>query len=172
MHFVERQHIPSLNPSYQSIPKLGRLQMLLTIKLGRVDHIGQARLRLLPLSCLQPAIRVDPELIWTQILQHLLNPIFDLLLTRNSRGVDIVDPWTDLAGVSLIDEDFEKLGIALAVLNAKDVGIKGSDGLEEVLEFRVTEMRVDLSGIGYARDGETKGFDGPGEVIFALETCA
>ena len=39
---------------------------------------------------------------------------------------------------------FQELGVRLAVLDGEDVGIEGSDGVEEILEFGVTEVRVDL----------------------------
>ena len=58
--------------------------------------------------------------------------------------MDVVDSWTDVAGICLINKNFEKLGVTLAILNAKDIGIQGGDCMEEVLEFRVAEMGVNL----------------------------
>lgn len=42
--------------------------------------------------------------------------------------MDIVDTGADVAGVVLVDEDLEELGVRLGVLNGENIGIQGSDG--------------------------------------------
>lgn len=86
--------------------------------------------------------------------------------------MDVVDTRADVAGVLRVNEDTEELGIGLAVLNGQNVGIEGSDGVEEVLELRVAEVRVDLSGVDDAGGGETESIDSPLEVGVALRAGA
>lgn len=86
--------------------------------------------------------------------------------------MDVVDTRSDVAGILRVDKDTEELGIGLAVLNGEDIGIKSSDGVEEVLEFRVTEVRVDLSGILDTSGGEAESLDSPLEVGVTLLTGA
>ena len=82
--------------------------------------------------------------------------------------MDVVDTGSDVSGVSLVDEDVEKLGIRLAVLDGEDISIESGNGVEEVLELRVTEVRVDLSGVLDTGGGETESLDGPVEVGLTL----
>lgn len=86
--------------------------------------------------------------------------------------MDVVDTRADVAGVLRVNEDTEELGIGLAVLNGQNVGIEGRDGVEEVLELRVAEVRVDLSGVDDAGGGETESIDSPLEVGVALRAGA
>ncbi|TFA99429.1 hypothetical protein CCMA1212_008781 [Trichoderma ghanense] len=75
---------------------------------------------------------------------------------------------SDVAGVGRVNEDAQQLGIGLAVLNGQNVGIEGSDGVEEVLELRVAEVGVDLSGVLDAGGGQAESVDGPLEVSITL----
>ena len=113
------------------------LGILGTEVLGGVDHVGQSLLGLLPLSGLETAVGVDPELLGLEVLEHLLDAVTDLLLAGDTRGVDVVDTRSDVAGVLRVDEDLEELGIRLAVLDRQDVSIESGNGVEEVLELRV-----------------------------------
>jgi hypothetical protein len=129
---------------YKQRSRLRRLAVLLTEELGGVDQVGEGGLGLLPLTGLETTIRVDPKLLRLEVLEHLLNTVLDLLLGGNTGRVNVVDTRADVAGVSLVNEDLEELSVRLAVLNGEDVGIESRDGVEEVLELRVTEVRVDL----------------------------
>ncbi len=42
--------------------------------------------------------------------------------------MDVVDTGADVAGVGLIDEDLQELGIGLGVLNGENIGIQSGDG--------------------------------------------
>lgn len=148
------------------------LRVLRTEELGSVDHVGQGGLGLGPATGLQTTVRVDVELGRGEVLQHLLDADLDLLLGGDTGRVDVVDTGSDVAGVLLVDEDAEQLGIGLGVLNGEDIGIEGSDGVEEVLELRVTEVRVDLSAVGNTGGGQLEGVDGPLEVGNALGASA
>jgi len=144
------------------------LGILLAVELGGVDHVGQGGLCLRPLAGLQTTVRIDPELLWLEVLQHLLNTVLDLLFAWDTGRVNVIDTWTDVAGVSLIDEDLEELGIRLAVLNRENIGIESGDGVEEILELGVAEVGVDLGGVLDTRDGEAERLDGPVEVSLTL----
>lgn len=82
--------------------------------------------------------------------------------------MDVVDTWTDVAWVSLIDEDAQKLGIRLGVLNRENIGVKSGDGVEEVLELGVTEVGVDLGRVLNTSGGKAESLDSPCEVGSAL----
>lgn len=142
--------------------------VLLAEVLGRIDHVGQSSLGLGPLTGLETAVRVDPELFRTEVLEHLLDAVLDLLLAGDTRRVDVVDTGSNVTGVGLVNEDLEQLGIGLAVLNAQNIGIQSGNSVEEVLELRVAEVRVNLSAIGNTGGGQAEGADSPLEVVLTL----
>ena len=144
------------------------LSVLVAVGNGGVDHVGQGLLGLLPLAGLETTVRVDPELLRLEVLEHLLDAVLDLLLAGNSRRVDVVDTGANVSGVVLVNEDLEELGIRLAVLDGEDISIKGGNGVEEVLELRVAEVTVDLSGVLDTSGGELEAVDGPVEVVLTL----
>jgi len=145
--------------------------VLLAVELGRVHHVGEGGLCLRPLSGLQTTVRVDPELIWSQVLKHLSDAVLDLLLAWNTRGVDVVDTRTDVTGVGLVDEDLEQLSIRFAVLNAENISVKSGNSMEEVLELRVAEMGVDLGAVGNTGGGQTERLDSPVKIFITLLAC-
>jgi len=140
----------------------------LAVELGGVHHVGERSLGLGPLAGLQPTVRVDPQLLGLEVHQHLADSVLDRLLAWDTRRVDIVDTWTNVAGVSLIDEDLEELSVRLAVLDGENISVKGGNGVEEILELGVAEVRVDLGGVLDAGDGQTERLDSPVEVCLAL----
>lgn len=142
--------------------------VLLTESLGGVNHVEQGSLGLLPLAGLETTVGVDPELLRLEVLKHLLDAVLDLLLAGNTGRVDVVDTGTDVTGVSRVDENAEELGVRLAVLDGENIGIEGGDGVEEVLELRVAEVRVDLSGVLDTGGGQLESLDSPVEVGITL----
>ncbi|CAI6097068.1 unnamed protein product [Clonostachys chloroleuca] len=135
-----------------------------TESLGGVDKVDESLLGLLPLAGLETAVRVDPELLRLEVSKHFLDAVLDLLLAGNTRGVDVVDTRANVARVSLVDEDLEELGIRLAVLDRENISVKSSNSMEEVLELRVAEVRVDLSVVLDTSSAESESLDGPVEV--------
>jgi hypothetical protein len=134
--------------------------------------VGEGALDLIPLAGLQTAVRVNPELLRAEILEHLLDALLELGLRGNTRAVDVVDTRADVAGVSLVNEDLEELGVRLGVLDGEDIGIQGGDGVEEVLELGVAEVRVDLSRVLNTGGGQLEAVDGPLEVGVTLRALA
>lgn len=82
--------------------------------------------------------------------------------------MDVVDTRSDVTGVGLVLEDPQELSIRLGVLNGENIGVKGSNGVEEVLELRVTEVRVDLGVVLDTSGGKTESLDGPVKVGLTL----
>lgn len=117
---------------------------------------------------LETAVRVDPELLRLEELKHLLDAVLDLLLAGNTRRVDVVDTRADVARVSLVNKDLQELGVRLAVLDGENISVKSGNGVEEVLELGVAEVRVDLGGVLDTGNGETEGLDSPIQVSLTL----
>ena len=146
--------------------------MLRSEVLGSVNHVGQRSLCLLPLTGLETTVRVNPELLWLQVLQHLLNSVLDFLLRWDTRRVDVVDTRSDVSRVSLVNKDLQQLSVGLAVLNGQHIGVEGSNGVEEVLELRVAEVGVDLCTVLDTRSGQTERVNSPLEVVCSLLALA
>lgn len=106
------------------------------------------------------------------VLQHLLDALLELSLVGNTGAVDIVDTRSNVAGVSLVDEHLEQLGVGLGVLNGENISIQRGDGVEEVLELRVAEVAVDLGRVLDASGGQLEAVDGPAEVSLSLRSLA
>ena len=136
--------------------------------LGRGDHVLEGSPSLGPLASLQTTVGVDPELLGLEVSQHLLDAVLNLLLGGNTGRVDVVDTGSDMAGVGLVLEDLQELSIGLGVLNGENIGVQSSDGVEEVLELGVTEMRVDLSVVGDTSSSKTERVHSPLEVCLTL----
>lgn len=86
--------------------------------------------------------------------------------------MDVVHTRANVSRVSFVREDLEQLSIRLAVFNAQNIGIQGSNGMEKVLELRVAEVGVDLGVISDTRGCQAEGLDSPGEVVLTLLTGA
>lgn len=61
--------------------------------------------------------------------------------------MNVIDTRSNVPGICLVDEYLEQLSVALAVLNTEHISVQRCDSMEEVLEFRVTKVGVDLSGV-------------------------
>lgn len=125
----------------------------------------QTLLGLLPSSGLETAIGVDPEQVLGQDLDHGGDSVLDLLLSRNSGGVNVVHTGADLVRVSVVSESLEQLQVRLGSFNGDDVGVQSLDGREDVGKVRVTEVRVHLGRVLDAGSGESERVDSPGQVV-------
>lgn len=83
------------------------LLVLLAVGLSSGHHVAERLLGLLPRPGLETAVGVDPELVGLEVLKHLRKAVLDLLLSGNTRGVDVVDTGANVARVGLVDEDLE-----------------------------------------------------------------
>lgn len=160
------------------------LLVLLAEGFGSVDHVHDGRLNLRPGAGLQAAVGVNPQLLRAEVLQHLRDALLELLLGRDTRAVDVVDTrlylsasgrswdlkvtYSDVAGVGLVNEDLEKLGVGLGVLDGENVSIQSGNGVEEVLEFGVAEVGVDLGGVVHTGGRELEAVDSPLQIGIAL----
>jgi hypothetical protein len=80
--------------------------------------------------------------------------------------------YSDVAGVGLVNEDLEELGVGSRVLNGEHISIKGGDGVEEVLELGVAEVGVDLGRVLNTGGGKLEAVHGPVQVGFTLLAAA
>ncbi|GFZ50689.1 LOW QUALITY PROTEIN: hypothetical protein JCM24511_08447 [Saitozyma sp. JCM 24511] len=129
------------------------------------DEVGEGLLGLLPATGLETAVGVDDEEVGGEDLDHGGDTVLDLLLSRDTGRVDVVDTGADLVRVAVRLEDVEKLEVGLGGLDRDDVGVETLDGGEDVSEVRVAEVRVDLDVVLDARGGEAERVDGPTEVV-------
>ena len=135
--------------------------MLLAVELGSVNHVDQRGLGLLPLPGLETAVGVDPQLLGLEVCEHLRQAVLDLLLRGHTRRVDVVHTGANVAWVRLVLKHLEELGVALAVLNRQNISVERSNGVEEVLELGVAEVRVDLGRVLDSSTGKLERVDGP-----------
>ena len=140
------------------------LSVGLTSPSGSGDQVGEGLLSLLPATGLKTTVRVDDEKVGGKDLEHVGNSVLDLLLSRNTGRVDVVDTGSDLVGVAVRLEDVEQLEVGLGSLDGDDIRVKGLDGREDVSEVGVTEVGVDLDVVGDTRGGKSERVDGPLEV--------
>lgn len=73
-----------------------------------------------------------------------------------------------MARIGLVNEDLQELGIRLGVLDGQHVRVQSADGMEEVLELRVTEVGVNLSGVLDTSSRELEAVDGPLQIGITL----
>jgi len=73
-----------------------RLSIVLTCPFGTVDKVDERSLGLLPSTGLQTTVRVDEEERVRKNIKHGLETILDLLLSRNTRRMDIVNTGANL----------------------------------------------------------------------------
>lgn len=121
---------------------------------------------------LQTTIGVNPELIRAEVLEHLLDSFLDFLFTRDAGRVNVVDTRSNVSWVGFVNEDLEELSVALAVLNTENIGVQRGDGMEEILEFGVAEVGVDLRRVLDTGDRKTEGLDCPVYVILTFQALS
>lgn len=84
--------------------------------------------------------------------------------------MNVIDTRSDVTGVSSIFKNSQQLRIRLRVLDGEYIGVQSSDGVEEVLELRVTEVGVDLGIVLDTSGSETESLDSPAYIC--LTFCA
>ena len=138
--------------------------------LGRIDQVDQRRLSLLPSTGLKTAVWVDEQQRVGKELEHGGHALLNLLVSRDTRGVDIVNTRANLVSISVVLEGLEQLHVALRRFDGNDIGIQTLDGWENVIKVGVAEVGVGLGGIGDTSGGEAEGIDGPSEVFLPIGT--
>jgi hypothetical protein len=95
--------------------------------------------------------RVDEEQRIRKDIQHKLEAIFDLLLSRNMGRVDVVHAGTNLVGVAVLFERLQKFHITLGGFNRDDISVETLDRRENVVkvEVRVAEVGMSLQCLRY-----------------------
>lgn len=114
--------------------------------------------------CVNVTYRVDEEERIRQNVEHRLKSVLDLLVSRNTGRMDIINTRTNLIGVAVVFESVEQFHVTLGGLDGDDVSIQTLDGGENIIEVRVTEMRVGLKLISDAGGCELEGVYSPLEI--------
>ena len=137
---------------------------------GSANQIDQRRLSLLPSTGLETAVWVDEQQGIREEPEHVSHTVLDLLASRNTGGVDIVNPRTNLVRVSVVLERLEQLHVTLRRLDRDDIGVQALDGWENVIKIRIAEVRMGLGRISHTSSGETEGINSPGEIFLPVGT--
>lgn len=142
-----------------------------TSPFGGLNEIDEGGLSLLPGTGLQAAIRVDEEMIVWKNLEHSCQTVLDLLLARNTRGVDVVNAGTNLVGIAIMLEGIQKLHVTLRGLDRNDISIQALDGWENIVKVGVTEMRMGLELVGNTGGSQFEGINSPFEICIPVASA-
>ena len=85
---------------------------------------------------------------------------------RHARGVDVVDARADAGGELLLDVA-EQLHPRTGRLDGGDVGVEVVDGLDDLTELRIAEVRVDLGVRRRVGGDQAEAAHGPVQVLLA-----
>ena len=96
--------------------------------------------------------------------KHSREAVPDLLLTGDTRRVNVVDTRADLVRVAVVLESVQELHVALRRLDRDDICVQVLDGSEDVVKVGVAEVRVGLQGIGDTCGSELERRKSPVEV--------
>src|SRR5712691_1473113 len=111
---------------------------------GRLDHPCQCGLGFRPAAGLQSAIRIHPQALERDHALGLFEQLQHLPGVRHPRRVDVVYTRTDLVGIAELAEALEQLHVGARGLDGDHVGIERRDRGQDVVEFGVAHVRVDL----------------------------
>src|SRR5690606_40748654 len=78
--------------------------------------------------------------------------------------VDVIYARTDVVRISEILEGAQQLHVRTRRLDGDDVGIHGGDGFDDVVEFRIAHVGVDLRAVLDAGRGQAEAVHGPVQV--------
>src|SRR5438132_1988287 len=130
----------------------------------RLHHVAQRGERLVPAPRLQAAVGVHPDLAVLQHGLHALQRGDDLGRARHARRVDVVHPGADLVGILVFPEPVQQLGARARTLDRDHVRVHLLDHADDVVEFAVAHVRVDLGRVRHAARREPERVHGPVEV--------
>jgi len=139
--------------------------------LSSSDKVNEGSLSLLPSTGLKTTVRIDEEERIGEDSEHGLNAILDLLVTGDTRGVNVVYAGADLVRVAIMLESVQELHVALRRLDGDDISIETLDRREDVIEVGVAEVRVGLKLVADTSCRELKGVDGPLEVAVPVRAA-
>src|SRR6266566_811372 len=111
---------------------------------SRAHHVPERRQRLGPSPRLEAAVRVHPDLVIVEHFPHPIERHHDLLGTRHARRVNVVDTRTDLIRILVFPERVQELGPGPRALDGDRIGVHALDHADDVVEFAVAHVGVDL----------------------------
>src|SRR5258707_84570 len=132
------------------------------------DHVDERGPHLLPFSGLQPAVRIDPELCVGEPAPRELDEISHLADLRHARRMDVVDAGADLVRIAVVLEGVEQFHLRARGLDRDHVGVHGANRVDDVVEFGIAHMGVDLGFVAHARGTEPEAVDRPVEIGLPL----
>lgn len=103
-------------------------------------------------------------------VEHGLNTVLDLLFSRNTRRVNIIDTGANLVGVAVVLEGVKEFHVSLGSLDRDNISVEALDGWEDIIEVRVAEVGVSLEGVANTSGGKLEGVNGPLEVSIPVST--
>src|SRR6266700_198625 len=117
----------------------GRAQLL-----GGAHHVPERCQGLGPAPRLEAAVGVDPDLALVEHFAHAIQRGHDFLGARHAGRVDVVDARSDLVGIAVLPERLQQLRPRPRALDRDGVGVHALDNADDVVEFAVAHVRVDL----------------------------
>jgi hypothetical protein len=95
-------------------------------------------LELAPLSMdFDTAIGIEPDTLGREVFPHRSETGSHFLNTGNTRGMNIVETWSESCAKGFTFEYIEKFKIRSRVFDGNDVSVKGFDCPEDVVEIRL-----------------------------------
>jgi hypothetical protein len=85
--------------------------------------------------------------------------------------VDIIDAGAYLVGVCVTGEGVEQFHLRARGLDRDDVGVHRTDRADDVIEFRIAHVGVDLGVLADAGGGDTEAFDRPVQIILPFRAA-
>src|SRR5699024_4185804 len=128
------------------------------------DHHLEAGGRHPPATGLQAAVRVDPQQLWGDVSQRIGQQLVDLLLLRDTRGVDVPHTRANTQVVARLVQGGEHLHAVAGCLDGGDIRVEVADRSDELVELGVAHVGVDLSLRSHAGGSQAEGAHGPLQV--------
>lgn len=101
-----------------------------------------------PVAGFETAVGVDPEVVWGDEGGGFFEELGHFFDGGDARGVDVPDAGADFVRITVAGEGVEEFHVGSGGFDGDDVGIELADGFDDVVEFGVAHVGVDLGGIG------------------------
>ena len=129
------------------------------------DKVVQRRLRFLVAAGLEAAVGVDPQARDRHGVGGQADELGELLGAGDAGGVDVPHAGADAVVESGLGELGDDLHLGARGLDRRHVGVQALDGVDDLAELGVAQVRVDL-GVGAHRGGgQAEGSHGPVQVV-------
>src|SRR5258708_10938084 len=130
--------------------------------------MGKRRAYLLPTSCFQSTVRIDPYPVRGEDLEDTVELPDQFLRARHAGRVDIIDAKADVVWVTIGGGGLQQLELRTRGFDQSHVGIHAGNLLYDIVKLRVAQVRVNLCGVLHEARGETETEHGPVEVVLPV----